>query len=85
MHIHGNSMNVNAANFYSVGNGEKSAAAERASAVRRRLLKSAAGIEDAADPEETLMIGQWLAGSQRQAESAPEYPAAPSGKDPDFG
>ena len=40
MHIHGNSMNVNSASFYSVGNGEKSAAAERAADVRKRLLKA---------------------------------------------
>ena len=90
MHIHGNSMNVNAANFYSVGNGEKSAAAQRAAEVRKRLLKSAAGVNSAASPEETLMIGQWLDARPNsvpgQAESDAEDPAAAaSGRDPDFG
>ena len=40
MHIHGNSMSIQAANFYSASQGEKTAA-ERAAEVRKRLLKSA--------------------------------------------
>ena len=85
MHIHGNSMNVNAANSYSVGNGEKSAAAQRAAEVRKRLLKSAAGVDNTASPEETLMIGHWLDSRHSQMEGDGECPAADSGKDSDFG
>ncbi len=81
MHIHGNSMNVNAANFYSVGNGERSAAAE----VRKRLLKSAASVNETATPEETAMVGRWLDSRQSQVESDAEYHTAASGRDPDFG
>jgi len=57
MHIHGNSMTVNAANFYSATQEEKAAAAQRAASVRKKLIKSASDIEGAATPEETLMIG----------------------------
>jgi hypothetical protein len=78
-------MNINAANFYSVGNGEKSAAAERAAEVRKRLLKGAANVNGAATSEETLMIGQWLDSRHSQVESNAEYRAVASGRDPDFG
>ena len=43
MHIHGNAMNVNAANLYSAAQGERAAAAERAAEVRKRLLKALQG------------------------------------------
>jgi hypothetical protein len=76
MHIHGNQMNVNAANSYSVANGERAAAAERAAAVRKRLLKGAASIDEAASPEETVMIGHWL----DQPLNSPGYQADHSGK-----
>ena len=85
MHIHGNSMNLNAANFYSVGNAEKSAAARRVADVRKRLLKNAASGDGAASLEETLMIGQWLEGRNSQSESDAEYHTAAAGRDSDFG
>ncbi len=85
MHIHGNHMNVNAANLYSVGNGEKAAAVERAAAVRKRLLKGAASIGGTESPEETLMIGKWLDSGQGETGSDDEYHAADSGRDSDFG
>ena len=85
MHIHGNSMNINAANFYSVGNGERSAAAQRAAEVRKKLLKNAASVEEAASPEESLLIGQWLDSRHSQVLSEDEYRTAASGKDPDLG
>jgi hypothetical protein len=87
MHIHANQLNVNAANFYSVGNGERSAAAQRAAEVRKKLLKGAQGIESegAANPEETVLIGHWLDGRHSQVQSEDQYHTAASGKDPDFG
>jgi hypothetical protein len=85
MHIHGNSMNVNAANFYSAAEGEKAAAAQRAADVRKKLLKSASEIEGSATPEETLLIGQWMDGRHSQVQSEEQYHASASGKDPDFG
>jgi len=50
MHIHGNSMSINAASFYSAAQNEKAAAAQRAADVRKKLLKGAAEIEGAATP-----------------------------------
>ncbi len=85
MHIHGYSMNVNAANFYSVGNGEKAAAAERAAGVRKRLLKSAASVDEPSSPEETLMISHWFEEHPGQTESGSEYSPAAPGKDSDLG
>jgi hypothetical protein len=85
MHIHGNSMTVNAANFYAAAQGERAAAAQRVFDVRKKLLKGAAEIEGAATPEETLMIGQWLDSRHSQTESDAQYHATAAGKDPDFG
>src|ERR1019366_1440714 len=59
MHIHGNSMNINAANLYSAAQAERAAAAKRSKQVRKKLLKTAAGIDASASSEETLLIGQW--------------------------
>jgi hypothetical protein len=85
MHIHGNSMNVNAANSYSASNEAKSIAAQRAADVRKRLLKGAASVDEAASPEETLMIGKWLDSGHNPSDSDSEYHAASSGKDSDLG
>jgi hypothetical protein len=81
MHIHGNMMNVQGANLYSVANGERAAAAERAGEVRKRLLK---GVEGGASDEETQMIGQWLDSRHSQVLSGDEYRTASSGNDSDF-
>jgi hypothetical protein len=87
MHIQANSMNVNSASFYSVGNGEKSAAAERAADVRKRLLKGAAAVDGTASTEETLLIGHWLDGQQvdGQPNQGDSESHSWSGRDPDFG
>jgi hypothetical protein len=78
-------MAVNAASFYSAAQGEKTAAAQRATDNRRKLLKSASEIESAASPEETLMIGQWLDSRHSQVQSEDQYHASAAGKDPEFG
>lgn len=75
MHTNGNSMNINPATFYSVGNGEKFAP-ERAAAVRRRLLKNSSILDDAATPEESLLLGHWL-------EANPGPLASPAQEDSD--
>ena len=85
MHIHGNSMDVNAANFYSTAQNEKTAAAQRAADVREKLLKGASESEGPATPEESLLIGQWTDSRHSQVQSQDQYHAAVSGKDPDFG
>ena len=89
MHIHGNSMSVNVASLYSAAQGERAAASQRAAEVRKKLLKSASGIEGDSSPEETLLIGHWLDsrqdGRHSQVLDGDEYRTAASGKDPDFG
>jgi hypothetical protein len=85
MHIHGNSMSINAANFYSAAQNEKTAAAQRAADVRKKLLKGAAEIEGASTPEESLLIGQWMDSRHSQVQSEDQYHTSASGKDPDFG
>ena len=85
MHIHVNSMSINAANFYSAAQNEKTAAAQRAADVRKKLLKGAAEIEGASTPEESLLIGQWMDSRHSQVQSEDQYHTSASGKDPDFG
>jgi hypothetical protein len=77
-------MNINAANFYSAGQNQKAAAAERASQVRKKLLKGAFQVEDAATPEETLLISQWMDSPQRQVRSEDTYHSMDTGRDTDF-
>jgi hypothetical protein len=85
MHIHGNSMTINAANFYSATQEERAAAAQRAASVRKKLIRNASELEGAATPEETLMIGQWMDSRHSQVQSEEQYYDSVSGKDPDFG
>jgi len=85
MHIHGNSMAVNAANFYSATQEERAAAAQRAASVRKKLIRSASDLEGMASPEETLLIGQWVNSQQHQLQSEEQYSNSISGKDPDLG
>jgi len=85
MHIHGNSMTVNAANFYSATQEERAAAARRAASVRNKLIRSASEMEGTASPEETLMIGQWMDSRHSQVQSEEQYYNNLSGKDPDLG
>jgi hypothetical protein len=59
MHIQRSQMNLNAVNPYSAA-AEKALSAQRAAAVRKKLLKSARGIEGASSPEEAFMVGRWM-------------------------
>jgi hypothetical protein len=77
-------MTVNAANFYSAAQGERAAVAQRTADVRKKLFKSAAGIDSAATPEETLLIGQWMDARPSQMQSEEQYHASLEGRDSDF-
>ncbi len=77
-------MSVQSASF-SAAQGERAAAAQRAAEVRKRLLKSLQSIESDADPDATLLIGQWLDSRHSQVLPGDEYHAAAEGKDPDLG
>jgi hypothetical protein len=95
MHIHGSQMNLNAINPYSAA-AEKAAAAQRAADVRKKLLKSASGLEGADCPDETLILGHWLDSGQgmasrqgmdsrqNHAQGNLDYRTAAAGKNSDF-
>jgi hypothetical protein len=59
MHIQQSQLNIHPVNPYSAA-AEKALAAQRAAAVRKKLLKSAKEIEGASPAEEALMIGRWM-------------------------
>ena len=82
MHIHGNQLNVQAAEFSAISSGE--VAARRAAEVRKRLLKSAASI-NAGGSDELPLSGQWMDAFHSQVLSEDEYRGGEKGKDPDFG
>jgi hypothetical protein len=79
MHIHENSMSINAVNPYYAAT-EKAATVRRAAHVRKKLTTSAPEIEGAATPEETLMIGRWLNAQQSTAQSEDSYNISAPGK-----
>ena len=83
MHIHGNQLNIQAAEFSAIANGE--VAARRAAAVRKRLLKSAASIDGGASLDESPLSGQWMDAFHSQVLGEDEYHGGEKGKDPDFG
>lgn len=85
MHIHGNSMSINAANFYSAGQNEKTAAAKQAADVRKKLLKNASKIEGASTPGGALLLGQWMDSRHSEVQSEDQYHTSAAGKDPDSG
>jgi hypothetical protein len=84
MHIHGNSMNVQAANFYSAAQGAREAAAERAAKVRKNLLKRAAEAEGATSPEESFLIDQWMDSRHSQISGEEQRHAEASNNNSDF-
>ena len=59
MHIQRSQLNLHPVNPYFVA-AENALAAQRAVALRKKLLKSARVIESASAPEEALMIGRWM-------------------------
>jgi hypothetical protein len=85
MHIHP-AVGLQATNSYGVAN-ERTANAQRAADVRKKLLK--AGETDdlgvAADPDATLLIDHWLDSRHSQMLSGEEYHSVAEGKDSDLG
>jgi hypothetical protein len=80
MHIHGNQLNLNTINPYSEA-AEKALAAQRAAEVRKKLLKDASDIEGISSPEESTLLGLWMASGHGQAQGDPDYYTADSGSD----
>jgi hypothetical protein len=86
MHVHPAAIAQHSINTYAAGT-ERAPAAQRAAEVRKRILKSAQSNaeEPLADPDATLLIGQWLDARHSQVLPADEYHTSSSGKDPDLG
>jgi hypothetical protein len=84
MHIHPAAVGLQSINTYALAN-ERAANAQRAAETRKRLLNSAQSIESDADPDATLLVGQWLDSRHSQVLPGDEYHSASEGKDPDFG
>jgi hypothetical protein len=85
MHIHSTQLNIDAVGSYSTAQESRATAAREAAEVRRKLLKSASGVEGSASPEETVLIGQWMDSRHSQVLNEDQYHAAASGKDPELG
>ncbi len=87
MHIHGNSLNLQAVGL-SAAQQLRAAETRRAADVRKKLLKSAAGLVSATGPEEALLIGQWLmpasAKPRARLRTKDEYHPSSSSKESDF-
>ena len=83
MHIHGNQSNLNGGNPYFAA-AEKAAAANRATVVRKKLLKKARGIEEKGRSVETFLLDQWMAPQHSQVLGDDEYRTSDSTKDSDF-
>jgi hypothetical protein len=72
MHIQRSQINPNARNPYSAA-AENALAAQRAAAVRKKLLKSARELEGASTHAEAFMMGRWMeAGSSRGQDEKPQ-------------
>jgi hypothetical protein len=84
MHIHGANANNYAASLRSAANDVRTIAAQRASEVRKRLLKSGQNVEVELSPEQDLMIRQWLGNRHGRSQTDDRDSTSTSGKDPDF-
>jgi hypothetical protein len=85
MHIHGANANTNGANLHSAGDDVRAIAAQRASEVRKRLLKSGQIVEAQLSPDQLLLVRQWLANRNGQGQADNRDPSSSYGKDPNFG
>ncbi len=83
MHSHLAAVGLHSINIYAPAN-ERAATAQRAAETRKRLRQSAQTIEADADPDATLLIGQWLDSRHSQVLPGDEYHAAAEGSEPDF-
>lgn len=87
MHVHGASMNLNAASLYAGAAAEKAAEARRAAEVRKKLLKASARIEGGPDSGEDLLIGRWAASrdgeGQGEGQEDDDYRPSGRGAEPD--
>lgn len=85
MHIHGNHMQLQAANLPTAASAEKAAAARQAADVRGRLMNSSLEMDSEVSPEASWMLGRWpqgnSGGQQGQYQSDPDTSAGTEGDD----
>ena len=63
MHIHGNHMQLQAANLPTAASAAKAAAARQAADVRGRLMNSSLEMDSEVSPEASWMLGRWPQGN----------------------
>ncbi|MGC1869324.1 MAG: hypothetical protein WA700_00070 [Acidobacteriaceae bacterium] len=63
MHIHGNHMQLQAANLPTAASAAKAAAARQAADVRGRLMNSSLEMDSEVSPEVSWMLGRWPQGN----------------------
>jgi hypothetical protein len=63
MHIHGNHMQLQAANLPTAASAQKAAAARQAADVRGRLMNSSLEMGSEVSPEANWMLGGWPQGN----------------------
>lgn len=83
MHIHPSAIGLHPINTCAAGN-ERAAAAERASQVRKRLLKASQSAPAGLTPEANLLVGRWLDSRYSQVLPGAGYQPASEGEDPGF-
>lgn len=83
MHVHPVMNAIPLIGSYALAN-EDAAAAERAAEARKRLRRTAQSLEAEADPDATLLVGQWLSTNHELALSGDEYRASAQNKDFDL-
>jgi hypothetical protein len=66
MHIHGNPMQFNAANLHTAAVAEKTAATERATEVRKKLLDGGLDIDGGLNTESGLAVARRSGGNSQQ-------------------
>ncbi len=88
MHILRTPMNI-AAVDPSAAAAKKAIAAQRASEIRKKLAKSATGLDSATTPDEAFIVGHWLSTQldaiQNRATGEAEQHASASGRVSEFG
>lgn len=63
MHIHGNHMQLQAANLPTAASAAKAAAARQAADVRGQLMNSSLEMDSEVSPEASWMLGRWPQGN----------------------
>ena len=78
MHIHGNHIQLQAANLPSAAEAAKAASARQAAEVRARLLNSSGEVDADLNPEAQFLVGRWPERNARQQQGQDREQSAAS-------